>query len=144
MVLTYLLFGDECRWGTASDLTLCAYGDDAWRLLSWRLFGETEFKEWYIGVFWEQLCTYMAEENSGRGVYTKTTWRRCNAILHSMQPWTLNPKVNPTLSLPSSFFPPIWFLYTHIACVKNIILCSLNLPTTPFSCTQLLLLVLTH
>jgi hypothetical protein len=61
-----------------------------------------------------------------------------------MQPWTLNPKVNPTLSLPSSFFPPIWFLYTHIACVKNIILCSLNLPTTPFSCTQLLLLVLTH
>ncbi len=67
---------------------LCAYGDDAWRLLSWRLFGETEFKEWMVLGCFESSCVRGLRRTLAEEYIQKTTWR-CNATLHSMQPWTL-------------------------------------------------------
>ncbi len=134
---TYLLFRDECRCGRHSFWPdLCAY-------IWWWCLEVTELKAvWrnriqgmvYWGVFWEQLCTWLRRPLAKRSRYKNQHEEdamqsyiqcnlRCNAILHSMQPWTLNPKVNPTLSLPLFFFfRLIWFLYTQIACVKSIIM----------------------
>jgi len=103
---TYLLFRDECRCGRHSFWPdLCAY--IVMMLGGYWVEGCLEKQNSRNGILgcFLRAAVYMAEETSGQEEYIqKPTWRRCNAILHSMQPWTLNPKVNPTLSLPLFFF----------------------------------------
>jgi hypothetical protein len=84
----YLLFGDEHRWGTAPDLT-CVHMVmmlGGW-LLIWRLFGETEFKEYYWGCF-ESSCVHGCRELWPRSIYKNNMKMQCNLTFNA----TLNTK----------------------------------------------------
>jgi hypothetical protein len=135
----YLLFGDECRWGTAPDLT-CMHM--VMMLGGYWVEGclEKQNSRDGIGVFWEQLCTWL-RRTLAEG-YTQKQHE------DAMQSLTFNATLNTKPSSESNsfsssffFFPPdLISLYSHCLRKEYYYVTQIS-PPLPFSCTQLLLLV---